>query len=480
MYYLVKLVVLVLLTGASQLIPYMYTRFKSGDEAVRRFLQYSSIYMLLLVGVWLLIYPGAYTGFDEPYLTEAARSLNASATWHHILTVLWYAVAFGIFPSMASVTLAQLLFVSIIVGYIMSHVRSILGVRRSLLVFGVFLLPSVLLISLLPHRLSVYGFLELLLFFILLKAYIQQRHFMTTTVIGLGVLTGLVAAYRSEAVIFVVLIPLAIGALFVRNQLMGRRAFGVYIGVSLSLFGIVSIFQNVESPDRINYQATALIEPVSSVVVGGDYVYRDYERSKRIIDKVLEYDRLVAGENASVVYWSRQDRGISDKDVSEFTSLAVELVAQNPKKFMGGSLKNYAKANSMWPDMPVILQPGLNNPYARGLIVSEPWSSDVRNQVINVLRAVSFDRTHHTPLVRVIYNSMPVVVLLIAMMLYMTVKKDMLVLLPVVLLAKNVIIVLTAPLPWFFYYYFPLLLTGLVMGVVYFSLNRDPSKRARI
>lgn len=480
MYYLVKVIVLTLFVGLSQFVPYAYLRFKSGDQVFRRFIKYSLVYALLLFVVWILVYPGAYTGFDEPYLTEAARTLNASSTWHHILTVIWYAVAFGIFPSLSSVTLLQLLLVSLIVGYIMSQVHNLVGAKRSLLIFSIFLLPSVFLISLLPHRLSIYGFLELLLFFTLFKTYIQQEKFSIMNAIVLGVLTALVAVFRSEAMIFIVLIPSVVGILFVRHRMMSRRVFGVYTGVAVSFFCTMFAFQNVDSPDRVSYQATALIEPVSSVVVGGDYVYSDYEKSREVIDKVLDYDRLVAGENASVVYWSRPGNDISSKELSDFGALATELVAQNPKKFVKGSLKNYTKANSMWPELPVVLQPNLNNPQAKGLIVSEPWSTGIRNQIINILRAVSFDRTHYTPLVRVIYNSFPITVLLMAMMVYMLIKREILVLLPIVLLAKNVIVLFTAPLPWFFYYYFPLFLTGLVLLAVYFGVKRNQKLGARV
>lgn len=471
-YYAVKVLVLVTFLVLSQLIPMLYYKAKSGNLYVQRFVKYFLIYAAILFAVWLLIYPGNFTGVDEAYVVGGARTLNIYFAWHHVLAVVGYAFALGFFPSLATITFIELIVISAIVAYVMTQFHKLIGNNRAQALFFVFLLPSVIILSLVPLRLSVYAFLEMLLFFLIVKAFLGKEKLSFRFMIALGTLCGLVASLRTESIVFVVLIPMVLAILFGIKQTSDKKKIAAFaISSVICLFG-VNVLQNLNHNDSVKYQVTGMMEPLSSMLSGGDYKYANKAEAKKIVDKAIDYDRLVSGENANVVYWSRAERNLSEEDLSELKSLTIRLALENPVKFIKGCAKNFLKSNSLWHNLQRDgVQPQMDFRFTENLIAYRPVSDQIRNTTLNIFNATSYDFTHYTPMIRVLYNAALVGGALLVLMIYMITKREILVLILIPLLVKNLIIFISAPLPSF-YYYFPLQLTGLVIIVMYVVFGR--------
>lgn len=474
LYYVVKLLTLMLFVGMSQLVPKLIGMYLNNDT-VRVFMNYFLVYLGVMFVLWIAIFPGNFTGYDEPYVLEGARRLDIGYTWHHILTVLWYAIGLSIFPSIATITFLQFTAVSVLIAFATTLISKNIGKTEGNVLFAVLFAPSILFYSQLPHRLSAYAFLEMLLFAVISILYLRRRKIHVIESVALGILLGLVSAYRTESIIFLLLIPISFILLFIRSKLMTWRIFTTFIVMSVSVFTGLYVLQNINQGEKTRYQVTGIIEPLSSILVGGDYQYTDKQHVKQIVDEAIDYDRLVAGEGANAVYWSRPDRSLSQSELSDLKSITVQLVLQNPAKFLKGCIKSFMKSNSTWPNIPVELNPpgpGMNPAVIDGLVLSSPLSESVRKNVLNAISAVRFDRSGYTPASVLMYNSIPIIIGLICMAVYMVRRNEPLFILLVILLSKNALIFITAPMPWFFYY-FPLQLTGLVLILIYVLFMRS-------
>ena len=478
-YYVIKAIILVMFIAASQLIPYLYYEYRKGNRAVRLYVNYFFAYMGIMTIVWLLLYPGAKHDVDEAYILFGARTLDVTLSWHHSLAVVWYAIALGVFPSLAAITFVEIVLISAIIAYVMKELHHLVG-KRSQWMFYVFLLPSVIGFNFTPLRMSIYAFLEMLLIFVLVRKYMSGDKFSYGAMIGLGILTGVMASVRPESIVFIVLIPIVIAVLFVRTKQVGWRTIGAFVVAAIIGLSGVSMLQNLNTKEKTMYQVTGIMEPLSFIVKGGDYRYNDKDHAKRVIDRAIDYDRLVAGEIANDVYWSRVDRTLSDENLSSLKGLFVQLIVNNPEKFIKGCAKNFLKSNFVWPDLSKNgIPPYIDYRFTENLIAYRPISEGTRDTTLEIIRTVAFDHTHYTPMARIVYNVMIVMAMLGILVVYMIRRKDILLIILLPLVAKNVVVMVTAPFPSFYYYY-PLQLTGLVLLVMYVLFMRsNESKKYR-
>lgn len=102
---------------------------RQKDEFYRRWLKYSLIYAIIILVVFLLIYPGHWV-WDEFNILAVVREYVPYA-WQNYFTNIFYTFSLYIFPSAISIVVVQLLIITSIVGYVATVVRTTYRVKDS-------------------------------------------------------------------------------------------------------------------------------------------------------------------------------------------------------------------------------------------------------------------------------------------------------------------------------------------------------------
>ena len=176
---------------------------------------------------------------------------------------------------------------------------------------------------------------------------------------------------------------------------------------------------------------------------------------KRVIDKAIDYDRLIAGDNANTVYWERSDRTISSSDLSTFQRLTVKLIVENPSPYLVGALKNYIDSGLYFKGDPTAID--LRS--SEGLIMSNVFNDHIRNVGINLLRGLNISDNSVTPIYNIFYANTLIGIILILTGIILAVWRKLVAVIFVAVVIKSSIIFLTMPIPSVYYYY-PLGLSG--------------------
>lgn len=463
-YFCVKLVVLLLLMVGSQLIPKYIKKIRQEGLRNNPYIMFFLVYFLINLVILFLTYPGNFTGGDEIYVLLGSRTLDLSYTWHHILTVLFYATSLGTFPSLGTIVGLEVLVFSLVFAYMFKTSVSLFGKKAGYFIVALSLLPSVLLFNISPLRLSFTAIFEMLLFFEIIRKYISKEEVSARWTVLTMVLVGILSSLRTESIVYLVLIPVVLYLLFSRkNNRVRPKTIIISVVVGILVFLPINALQTSNDSERRQYQVTGLFEPLSYIVKNGDYNYSDKAYARDVINKAIDYDGLVAGKDANLLYWSRPDRSISKSDLDKFKKLTVQLAIQNFPRYLKGITKDFLKSNNAWGELVKGgVHPEMDLRFTSDLLVSQPMSHPVRNVTIDILRGTSFDYARSTEFVRIIYSAIPSFILVGVLTVICIKKKVLLGVILAPLIAKNLIIILFAPMPSFYYYY-PMQLCGLIV-----------------
>ncbi len=455
-YILVKICVLCFLVYIVQIFIYCIKAFRAKNHNVIWFVYFFMITFAVALAAWAVCYPGII-GVDEANVVNAARHLDVLASWHNVMTNFYYAFALGIFPSLAMITLIQVLISSAVIAYIASCVRIDYGKSWAWAAVLLLLLPQVLTSNITPHRITLSAVLELMLLFMLWRYYYSDKAKTRggAALITMGLLTGLISAWRTEAIIYLIAIPVCLW-LLAENRKLALKKSSLVALLSLLVFIPITVVQNLNTKLMLEYQVTGLFAPIASVVRGGDYISSDKTYVKNTIDKAIDYDSLVEGKDPNATYWSREDHSISKEDLSSLKKLTIKLIIQNPTRYITGSLMNFTKSGLIIEDSRKIV-PTLDMRFSEGLLMSTPMNEVLRTLALSYLKGTTL------PIVHNIFYANPLVVLIMILASFvLIIKRRLIAIIFVAVLAKTSIIFLTVPMPSYLYYY-PAALTGSVL-----------------
>lgn len=453
-------------------------RLRGGDAVYRRWLWVSVGVFVVNIAVLLLVWPGFWT--NDSYFVMAKAQQNWISTWQNVFTAIYFPVSMILIPFTIGPVIVQVILGSIVAGYVVS--RTVDTLRRPWLGYALvlpFLTLPVLLFDQYPLRSTIHGYIELAVVFRILIVRVRPELVVNRyrEFVYLSTAIAILAFWRSECVLYLLLIPLLAVTLriFRRVDDSARRgpaviAVGLVAAVVVVNVGIAAVLSNAK------YTVTAVLNPLSVMLqepLGGP----DLEANLAAMDRVIDLDLVRRMPSAYDIpsYWTdRLMRPDYKAHMGDFQRAYVSLVAQNPGAFLEARLRTFLVTNSLG-DFP--------RRYARGLEVinvgksldetraafeqrnpsSAPFDRDSQQQAIRALLLLD-GQDEDVPLGALIWNAIPALALMLVFFVGSIVRRRWLYAgVLAILLMRAGIVFATAPARYFMYYFFAYLVGGVVV-----------------
>lgn len=473
MTYGAKAVFLLLLIGMYQGI---YLLFKKAD---RRFLRNTLLYFGLNLLLLLLTWPGIWRMDEFGILNSAVKLLPVF--WQNYLTSLFYVFSLMLIPVPSGIIIVQCALISLMVGYIVTFFEKRFG-KPGLLTFLPALFFPVLDSNLYPMRMSVYGFMELLLLLLLCEkragglgkkraekrmeknadADMPQEAGHGMPWLFICILAAFVTVWRTEAVYYFILFPILLMILFVKRmdkkQLV--KIICTYLICALALFVPQKVGDKLTSGNQ--YDLTSVVLPLVPLVEKA-YGTADCEAALAAIDRVIDVEIAVEGaregKSGISLFWSRPEfqRTYTDAQYREFKSAYYQLVLKFPQTFLAERWDCFVHSVDLLQDTTELFyaEGVANYDTFRAYPGTTPVSTELRNHAISLLEWRDFgDYQNKKAGYGLIYTGILPICILLAVWAVCLMKRKMqaffLLSLPLV---KVPLIFLTAPSRLFMYYY---------------------------
>lgn len=435
----------------------------------------SSIYLALMIIMLALVYPGNWL-WDEFVILHEVKIYSLYA-WQNYFTNIFYTFCLYLIPSAISIILIQLVFISIVVGYVISKARLLLHghTKLAICLFIPFLTIPVLYYNLYPLRLTLYSYIEILVIIKLLFLHLRPSdiHNKYTEMVIFTVLITLVAFWRSEGIYFLLLLPY-IAIKLNLLQFRSKRNLLPYGWIALCLLIISVGVYITRSTSNPKYELSVTLNPLSTMIqhkLKGDNI----DQKLADIDKVLELDVLKAKPSytETPALW---EGGVQDDyylHMSEYNKAALYIIVHNPDLFIQNRAKTFLAANTLDKTIPQINNGGIDffkpSMQARPLIQEfqqEPLIGTISKDVkVNTTRALlAIDSNDKNSLVsHAVWNIIPIVILLAVFTAWHLFRRSFIwMLLGFLVLIRFTLIFLTAP-GGYFMYYLPVYMSGLLL-----------------
>ena len=422
-------------------------------------LAYFSALFLLTICAW----PGFWE-WDEFYILAANVNLHIHV-WQSMLSNIIYALSLMILPFPTGVVLVQIVFVSVIVGYVLSFAFEEFkpGIAGKIILWIPFFILPVLYYAQAPIRLGFYSFLELLFITMLYKLCKYGSWTMGESILAV-VLVSVIATWRTEGIYYLVIAPILIWVFMKDKDRRYKAVLTVFI-VILTLLQYFVQSHLYKSSTSDDYEITAYINPVEELV-GYAADHDPDEADNELINeigRVFDTDILISNYQAGIrgvdTFWQRKAiKDHTEDDLKAMKSAYVKLIMKYPEVFIKERLRMYWHSDmligstlDLYNDERDMAVGFVNNYNLTG-----PVNQKVRSFIVNLIE------TNNSPMLHnVLWHPFAPQLILLLIMIYCLIRKKygysgMLFL----VLARVPLVIVTAPEKYFMYY-FPTYLIGL-------------------
>lgn len=459
----VKVVFLLLLIAVWQ------AGFWAAKHANRFFLKVAGGYMLLMLVLLFLTWPGIWR-MDEFGLLSSSVQLFPHF-WQNYITSVFYVLALMLLPFPAGVIIVQCACISLIAARLITLCERSqnTGTRKWawLLLLIPFLMFPVLDSNLYPIRMSLYAFLEVLLIaelFILSKCIkgkiTSGDSWKSGYWIYMSVLAVIVTLWRTEAIYYLVAYPVLL--LVIGKGRRYIRQIALYLIAFVILFAPQKIGERISSGQQ--YELTSVVLPLVPLVVAADENSDAQDRMllnriDRVVNVELTLQGAAQGKSGINLFWGEPQfqRVYSGEEFCEFKAAYYQLVMKYPKVFLQERLQTFLESSDLLENTTELFTKENipNYEVFQTYPLSQPISDEIRTFVIKKLELRDEDQ-YDTKLAATdfIYSAIPAIcILLIASVVLLQKKKWVALLLLLTVSAKVPLVFLTAPSRLFMYYY---------------------------
>lgn len=456
----------------------IYSFVKKDDLKIKRFLKYFLPYWIIMIIFVFITWPGVWR-HDEFDILKKMQTLDFKV-WQHYLTSVYYIIGFMIIPFPAGFVFIQVSIISSIVGYILYKFSLILNEKIVYILYIPFMLFATIDQNLYPLRSTMFTYLELLLFCKMIFIYKNKERISNTNILFMIILSSIVSVWRSEAIFFIILIPIIFNFIF-----KGKIKFIKRI-IIISMFVLISIV--LMTPQKVliqkeygyNYKLISIMAPMHNLA---KKEFNNNNNSELLykIDKIVDIEKFLNAKSGVDAYWSGVVRkAYTKQEFKELEKTLIKLIIKYPKEFLterielfirqSGFIQN--KVNTI-RNTTEIYDSNINNTstgryeyFKKNFIINEPLNAELRKNVISILEGRQLDNYYRTTkLYPIIHNLFIPGVLLFSMFIISILKKNILnILITLCLIIQSGIVFFSAPSAHFMYY-FPMYLI-----VYFFSL----------
>ena len=451
----------------------------------KHFLAYLGVMVVLL----LLLYPGHWVG-DEFQILNVVQDYSLYS-WQNYFTNIFYTLSLYLIPTGVGIVIVQITIISLIVGYIISTSRELFRQKYThLLLFIPFLFFPVLLNNLYPLRITLVSYILLLVIALLIflyKGIVRPSH-PKLFFLQAATLIALISFWRSEAIIYLTLLPLYAFKLDLLSKESLRKG-STYILFLFSILIILLFYGVVKITTSDKYQITATLNPLSTIIQGEGIEDRNKEELDKI-GKVLNLD-IIKKYPSYIEIPSFWHGGVKDDYylyLDGYNREVYKLILSNPSLFLENRVQTFMATNSFYPSPSLGMSQFFNNdPAVVGVLdkfyqtnyASKPINPDLKLRITRMLLTLDH-KNETTPVTKIVWSIIPTILLLFALFIYAIIKRQWLLLyLSFLLICHSCIIFFTAPASYFMYY-FPIYLSGnsILFAIALIKINEKHTFKA--
>lgn len=427
----------------------------------------SIIFFLLLIGL-LLVWPGTWS-WDDVFVLNAAQNYHIEA-WQNLLTSIYYIMLLETLPFSTGIILIQIFIISMIIGYCISKITTILfhsekkRWKIEFLLSLTFFLPPLILYSYSGFRMGIYSYIELLLIVIFYSFFKEKGKLTLCNLSWCIFLTILVASWRSEGIYYILFFPIFL--------MISNKKITYKIIIVSSLIIILSTLAINEANTKLignnNYSITSTILSLPCLVKSSDPT-KDQEEltllSEAINLQVIYDNPKSTGED---LYWNYNliKSNYSSTQYKSYIKGYIKLIIKYPQVFFSELFHNLYSSSGLGIDKygystqrdlaksAIALFDGRQGEVWDGMdsLFSSPFSLSTRVSTLRWLGSIN-SKGQVTAGYKIIWNPLIPTLFILFIIIFLFINKQLKVcLLLFCVLIRFIIIFLTSPAPYFMYY----------------------------
>ncbi len=305
----------------------------------------------------IAIYPEMYMWERDDAAIYYLVTRGIPDFWHSYLTSALYLGALKAFWHPIALPMLQAICLSAGVAWLFTLICSL--TENKVLRFGIVFLSlesCAWHMFIMPYRNSIYTILLFLLFLWLLNAYLSGKNFSVVELVMIGLCSGILAFWRSEGLLLMVLIPALILCIEKKQR---RKAVLIIEMIAIISYLVVSYPQRQATQKYFgkDYMMVNVIGMVSDVLLSDDHNsdYPEYEHDIDTISSLYDIDEIKAFQSVAFQIENfRHGRNPSRSQASpdeqkRFMKAATSLLLHNKRLFLAGRLRLMGEALGFLP-----------------------------------------------------------------------------------------------------------------------------------
>ncbi len=441
--------------------------FWAVSHVQRRYLKVAGFYMLFMMVLLLLTWPGIWR-MDEFGILSSSVQLFPHF-WQNYITSVFYILALMLLPFPAGVVIVQCACVSVIAARLVMLCTSREAGKNSrkwMLLLLPFLMFPVLDSNLYPIRMSLYACLEVLL---VAELYFLAKRVTDKTGTGeklcgywiyMTVLAGVVTVWRTEAIYYLAAYPVLLlmigkGRRYVKQVL-------IYLILFVILFTPQKVGEKLTSGEQ--YELTSVVLPLVPLVEAASENADAQDRKlldsiDQVVNVEVTLQGAAKGKSGINLFWGEPNfqRNYTAQQFAEFKSAFYQLAMKYPQVFLAERWETFCDSSDLLENTTELFTRDgvLNYENFKKYPLAQPLDNDLRTCVIKILEL----RDKHNYNVKlavtdVVYSAVPAILILIIVSVILLFRKRwMSLMLVLTVLVKVPLVFLTAPSRLFMYYY---------------------------
>lgn len=230
-YYIFKVVSCIIIVFLWNRLFYILVNWKIILNETKQWIYFSLLYFIINFLLLIIVWPGIWRWDEIGVLTLFVRNFQI-CYWQSMFHSVIFFLSLAIFPFAGGIVLCQIMIISIIIGYLSKRIYMLFD-KKVYLLIGIFCLPAILTNNLYPMRSTLYAYFMLMLLGKVILDYYQNIVLNEWDAIKIGILTGIVATWRTEGIIFLLAIPIYY-IIFFRKQVKQRSLWILCLVVLVS------------------------------------------------------------------------------------------------------------------------------------------------------------------------------------------------------------------------------------------------------
>lgn len=320
-------------------------------EKCVRFIKFFLIYFLIQCVILFLVWPGIFKQ-DELYLLFYTIA-DIRVVWvQSLITQIFYWLAISMFPYVASLTLFQIVIISLLAAATLKKVWDNTKHKKlTYLLFIPFLFLPVLDNNQFNIRNSQIAWFFMYLVMSVYFEYKKNKQFTVKKSLLFLTVAVILGVWKTE---FLYLVPCLFLIILVANYKKDKWKSFLFIPVVIVVYFLCSLPNRLWQPENESYVLTAVLTPLSDILVThyGDYDEKITDDLEIINDwiPIEEICETTVFYGIPDVYW---EKGIVDnkKQKNDILLASIDIFLHYPIDFFNNRIEEYKRTNGFVPNV---------------------------------------------------------------------------------------------------------------------------------